>query len=406
MTMKMTKKILSVVAATAMVLATIPVVPVQAANVITTYDFENGLAGMSDTGYGTAPEVVQDTDKGNVLLFHAGEASEYQSSMQDSSLGENSTKIKVGSPSSLKLDVNPFAGKSMTGATIALWVKAPTAAAENNQGLVGFISKDYTNVVHPDRAAFGKEDVDEDISGTYTYGFGTGAYDGAFLNNSMVYMGGFLRNTLWLFDYDQSFMTNADKWTHMIVTLGNNMADNVVYINGVKLSGADVGAGKRFNHGEVNGGDPGNTDQPLMFEILTAADTTAYLGYNGAMGSVEGVMIDDVTYYDAIVTEAEALSMYEAAKANMNSGGGSANTGGNTSTGADTTTNNASDTTTNNASGNNTTSNKTSSNKTGTNATQNLPQTGVASTGLLIAGGAAAIAAGAILFKKKENDEQ
>ena len=55
--MKMTKKILSVAAATAMVIGLLPVVPAQAApNAIATYDFENGLAGLSDTGYGTAPE--------------------------------------------------------------------------------------------------------------------------------------------------------------------------------------------------------------------------------------------------------------------------------------------------------------------------------------------------------------
>lgn len=401
--MKLTKKILSVVAASAMVLAAIPVVPAEAANVITTYDFENGLSGLSDTGLGTTPEVTSDAERGNVLMFHAGEASEYQSQQQDNSLEENSTNIKVGTPSSLKLDVNPFAGKSLTGATISLWVKTPAAGAEQGAGLVGFVSKKYENVHHPDEKAFGKDDVSQEIGGYYTYGIGTAAHDYAFMTGSMVYFGGFLRDTLWYLDADQTFISNADKWTHMIVTLGNNINDNAVYINGVKLSGGELGAGKRFNHGEENGGNPGNTDQPLMFEVLTAADTVAYLGYTGGMASVEGVCIDDVTYYDAIVTDAEASAMYEAAKSG-NAGTGTGSAGGNASNNANTsgtgTTQGGSTSSTNK-------SNTASNNKNGsTAATSNLPQTGVASTGLLIAGGAAAIAAGAILFKKKENDEQ
>ncbi len=422
--MKMTKKILSVAAATAMVIGLLPVVPAQAApNAIATYDFENGLAGLSDTGYGTAPEVVADAERGNVLQFHDGTASRYLSRQENPELEENSTDIEINTPSSLKLDTNPFAGKSLTSATITMWVKAP-ATAVSGCGLVGFVSDKKENVVHPDKTEQGKDDVAENISGYYAYGISTAGFDDVDYKGSMLYFGGFLRNTMWYQDYGMQFRNNADQWVHMVVTLGNEGGQNNVYINGVDVEG-ERGLGKRFNHGEENGGQAGNTTMPLMFEVLSEATTQAYLGYTGSSGTVEGVCIDDVCFYDSAVDAAGAMELYNAAKAtaggsagNTNNGNGSDNAaGGDNASGGDNAasgdnaaggnasgSNNASGSS--NASGNKTSTAKTGSSSTSSKNAQNLPQTGVVSTGVLVAFGAAAVAGGAILFKKKENDQQ
>ena len=399
--MKMTKRVFSALAALTLAVAAIPAITVQAApNVIVSYDFENGLSGMSDTGLGSVPTIVQDAEKGNVLQFNGGTGSSYLVGATDAG-SKNSTKIDPGTPSSVKLDSNPFAGKNLTGATIAMWVKAPEAAAESGAGLVGFISKHYEGLKHPD-AIYDNNTTTESISGEYCYGIGAGAYDEARLTSAMVYFGGFLGNTMWIQDWEKYFINNPDKWVYMVVTLGNDALDNKVYIDGNLLceAGAEYGntISKRFNHGQAGTSDTeANKHEPLMFEVLTASDTTAYLGYTGSMAAADGVCIDDVTYYDSIASAADVMSMYEAAKANM--GSSSANTDNTTS---DNTTNN-NDANTNN---NNTTTNNTTNTKSGAgSSTPNLPQTGVVSTGLLVACGTVIAAGGAVLFKKRENDK-
>ena len=154
--------------------------------------------------------------------------------------------------------------------------------------------------------------------------------------------------------------------------------------------------GKRFNHGEAHTSETeANKHEPLLMEVLTAADTTAYMGYTGSMGAAENVLIDDVTYYGSIASDAEVQSMYEAAKAGNTAAGGDATGGGGSDDGsADTGATGGS------GSGSNTTSGTKK-----TASTPNLPQTGVISTGALVACGVAAVAGGTILFRKKKDEK-
>lgn len=411
--MRKTRKALSVLAAVALAVVCMPTVPTFAApTAIATYDFENGTAGMSDTGYGKAPTVTQDAERGNVLLFHDGTPSEYQTqqSHPDIITKQYDSEVAPGTPSSMKLDSNPFAGKSLTGATIAMWVKAPAAAAEAGSALVGFKSARVENREHPDH----KPDSATDICGYYVWGCTTAAYDDAFMTTPLMQFSGILSNGLWLNDYDCFFQNNADKWVYMVVTLGNNMADNHVYMNGQDITGENLDINKRFNHGEKNGGTPGNTEEPLMMEILCQSTTEAFVGFTGFCGTTEGVMIDDLTFYDSIASASDAAAMYAAAQSGSASGSGNAGSNANSgSSGNDANTSSdgagsGSGSSGSGSSSSNKTSGSAASNKTGSTGNannQNLPQTGVVSTGLLVAGGAAAVAAGAILFKKKEDAE-
>ncbi len=422
MIMRMTKKILSIAAAASLAVAMVPAnLAFAAPTAIVTYDFENGTAGMSDSGLGgPAPTVVQDATRGNVLQLNGGTGSEYQSRAQDSSLSENSTKIVPGTPSSLKLDTNPYAGKSATGGgTISVWVKAPAAAAEAGAGILGFVSSHKDGLQHPD-AILNLNNNDEVISGDYCYGIGVGSYDFALMKGVMLYFGGMLRDTMWLADEGMAFYNNADQWVHMIVTVGNNVADNKVYINGAlqaELMAQQLeenGIGKRFNHGELDNSAKENTMEPTIMDILTAADTTAYIGYNGAMAAAEGVCIDDLTYYDGVASAADVMAIYQAASAGGQGGtqagaqGGAQ--GGNQAGAQDGTQGGAQGGTQGGTQSSTQSGNKTSttnkSNSTAKTNTQNLPQTGVVSTGVLVACGAAAVAGGAILFKKKENENE
>ncbi len=394
--MKMTKRVLSVLAALALAVSAIPVMTVSAApNAIATYTFDD-MSGLSDTGMGPAPSIASDAERGNVLQFNGGTGSEYVAGDEGSS---SSTSITPGTPSSVKLDSNPFAGQSLTGATISFWVKSPASAAEIGAGLIGFISKQYSNLDHPDKI-YGDNTTDQKISGQYAYGIGVGAYNEIKnMNNSMVYFGGMLSNTMWIWDESGYFIENPDKWSYVVVTIGNNATDNKVYIDGqmIAQAGPEFGAtiGKRFNHGEAHTSDTeANKHEPLLMEVLTASDTVAYLGYTGSMGASENVLIDDVTYYGAIASDADVQSMFAAAQAGQTGAGNSATGGG--AGGAD----DGSGTGTGTGSGSNTTSgNKKAA------STPNLPQTGVISTGALVACGVAAVAGGTILFRKKKDEK-
>ena len=392
--MKMTKRVLSVLAALALVVSAIPTMTVSAApTVLATYNFEDGMAGLSDSGLnGPAPSIVQDAERGNVLQFNGGTDSEYKAGEPT----QNSGTIEPGTPSSLKLDQNPFAGQSLTGATISLWVKAPAGAAEKSSGMVGFISRQYSDLPHPDTIYYEDEPntTTEKISGQYAYGIGVGAFDAVKnLQNLMVYFSGMLSNSMWVKDEESYFINNPDTWAYMVVTIGNNAEDNRVYINGemigqaLPIYSADGFVGKRFNHGEAGSDKEANKHEPLLMEILTASDTVAYLGYTGNMAASENLLIDDVTYYGAIASDADVKSMYETAKAGGSptapSGDDGSNNGG---TGGGTT-------------GTNT------ANKSNSASTPNLPQTGVISTGALVACGVAAVAGGTILFRKKKDEK-
>lgn len=418
MAMRMLKKAMTVVAAAAMIVAMVPTVPTYAANAIVTYDFESGT-NMTSTGFGTDPTVVSDPERGNVLQFADGGASEYQSSGvagSDDALGINNTAIVNGSPSSLSF-ANPFCGKSLSGAGISMWVKVPAGASVQAPGLVGFVSSPISRE-HPDKITFPDEPEKQKLqASTGPVAFGITASSSTSMDLDvlpMMNLSALQHNWFTFTDEDATFVSNEGKWVFMTVSLGNGINDSCVYINGQKVSGYGQG-GKRFNKGESEGGTPGNTTEPTLLEFLTMPEmATAYVGYTGFSATVAGVCIDDLTFYDSAIDDATAQQLYTDAQASGggNNGGGDNNNGGNN--GGDNGgsnnggSNNGSGTgTTTGGTASNKTSNKTSSKTgTGTAATSNLPQTGVVSTGLLVAGGAAAVAAGAILFKKKENDEQ
>ncbi len=410
--MKLVKKVLPVLAAAALVVTTVPTVTVQAApNAIATYDFENGTSGMSDSGLGgPAPAVTQDGERGNVLQFNGGTGSTCTAGVPT----KNSTTIDPGTPSSMKLDTNPFAGKSLTGATISMWVKAPAAAAEEGAGLIGFVSKEYSGLEHPDKI-YDKNTTDELISGQYCYGIGVGANDDdVLMSSAMVNFVGMLSNSMWMKDLDQTFITNADKWVFMVVTLGNNAADNKIYIDGTKIAetlpqtGVPCGIGKRFNLGEAHTTDAeANKHEPQLMDILTASDTTAYFGYTGCMAAANGVFVDDVTFYDSIASDSDVVTMTQNAKNSAPGGGNNENPSGADNSNDNNAADGGNQTNNTNTSNNNATSTRSpaASAKAATN-NQNLPQTGVVSTGVLVACGAAVVAGGAMLFKKREKEEE
>lgn len=313
--MKMTKKVLSAIAIAAMVATTIPAVPVEAApTAIAGYNFENGT-GMSASGIAgsTAPTVVKDADakRGNVLKLAEGTSSKLVQKLDDPSMGEYDLRIEQGTPSSLKFP-NPFAGKSLTGATISFWVKVPNdTAAEVAAGLVGFVSGSKT-IVHPDKLS-GDPDKQhlEDAHGPFMFGITTAYVDPMGLTeNPMVYFAGLHHNSYNFADPNGAFIGVGGQWQYMTVIMNNSYA--TVYVNGELVEG-DEYKNKRWNDGEVNGGTAGNVGQPKFLDFLSWGDTEGYIGYTGFSPTTE-VYIDDLTFYDKELSESEALALYETAK--------------------------------------------------------------------------------------------
>lgn len=329
--MKMTKKVFSAIVATALAAVTaIPVMPQvtveAAASPIAAYDFENGT-GMSSSGIAgsTEPTVVQDAERGNVLKLADGTSSRLINKNDDSSLGDYDLKIDKGTPSSLKF-ANPFAGKSLSGATISFWVKVPdNNAATIASGLIGFTSGSKT-VVHPDKIwidpATGKVDPAkqglEDAHGPYTFGI-TCAYADPMSDteNPMVYFAGLHHNTYSITDAEGVFVGQGGKWQYVTVTMNNSYGK--VYVNGSALE-LDEYKNKRWNDGEANGGTQGNVGQFKFLEFLSWADTEAYIGYTGFSPTSE-VYLDDITFYASELSAAEVASLYQTAKTGSTTAG-------------------------------------------------------------------------------------
>ncbi len=434
MAMKMMKKVLSAVAAAALVVASVPAIPTQAANEIVKYDFESGLGGMTSTGFGTDPTIVQDATMGNVLQFADGGSSSYITGQEDSSLandnGKANTRIENGTPSSLQF-ANPFCGKSLTGMSISMWVKVPSGAGSQAPGLLGFVSNDVTRE-HPDKvdsSVEGDKSNLESSTGKYAFGITGSSVTGAAIDVlPMLYLAGLHHNWYMYVDEQSTFNTQADQWVFMVVSISNGIEETKVYVNGEDIDGVPS-AGKRYNKGEDVGGTAGNTTEPTLTEILTMADMpTAYVGFTGFSPTVSGVCIDDLTFYDAAVSGAEAMNLYTTAQAAVagktaSGGSGTTTTAGGTNATAGTTTGGSTDangtgtastsgggsTSNGSGSGSSTTSGgTTSTGSTSTSSTNNtnLPQTGVVETSVLVACGVAAVAGGAFLFKKKDAKEE
>lgn len=317
----MTKKVFSAIAMAAMVATTvIPAVPVEAAaTAIAGYNFDNGT-GMSSSGIAgsTAPTVVQDAERGSVLKLADGTSSKLVQKADDPSMGEYDMRIEKGTPSSLKFS-NPFAGKSLTGATISFWVKVPDDnAAKNASGLVGFVSGEKT-IEHPDKIyvdpATGQVDPDkqhlEAAHGPFMYGISCAYIDPmGMTENPMVYFAGLHHNSYNLNDNNGALLGVGGKWQYMTVSMNNSYM--TVYIDGVAIE-SDEYKNKRWNDGEKNGGTAGNVGQPKLMDFFSWSDTEGYIGFTGFSPTSE-VYMDDLTFYDKELSAADVAALYETAK--------------------------------------------------------------------------------------------
>ena len=385
--MKALKKVIVAVVALGLIVSVMPKTEVQAATALATYSFDS-LDGMTDTGFGTAPSIVSDGERGNVLQFADGATSSYVTDTSGNE-GEHRDDVEVGSPSSLKI-ANPYEGKSYTGMTISYWIKVTdSSASEKGAGVLGFISAEYTST-HPDNRAEGK-DVNWWEAGHYVFGVST-AYS---MDTPMINFAGLYHN--W-YIYNNESVDYADSaWHHIIITTDSSAANTKVYIDGADAQGyGDLG--KRYNKGEKDPSDKANTLEPTLMDVIQMAGTECFIGHTGTNPTSSGVYIDDLTFWDSAVSAADAQSMFESAKSAPTTGGGGSTGGGTTTDGGGSTTDGGGTTTT----GGGTTTTGGSTNKKAGTATPNLPQTGVPATMTIVGLGVAAMGAGAVLMKKKE----
>lgn len=369
--MKMSKKIVALTAIAAMVVTAVPVVQSTTSEVkaaafeaLAKYDFESGT-GMSSGIGGTAPSVTSDSERGSVLQFADGSNSKIVTNAQDSSLEAHSYKVDPGSPSSLKF-TNPFKGKKLNGATIAMWVKVPTAKAAGvsdgeideslsvASGLVGFVDSQERALVHPDAEDGGHSDQ---VYSGRTF-FGINAQPGVYFNQIH-------HNSITAMDLDATLASSGvGTWKYLAVAITN---DGVTcYIDGKKID-CDIAMGKRFKASDEYK-NPGNDGMPYLLDFLTdnmtyrfngaqgtftfkdknsgkdvtygkiESNVSGYVGFTGFSGTQAGVCIDDLAFFGKAYSASEMSALYEAAKTpdgiTVGAGGGSndgSNSGGSSS---------------------------------------------------------------------------
>lgn len=366
--MKMSKKIVALAAVAAMVVTAVPVsqsvseVKAAAFEALAKYDFESGT-GMSSGVGGAAPSVTSDGERGNVLQFADGTGSKVVTNAQDASLERHSYKVDVGSPSSLKF-TNPFKGRNLSGATIAMWVKVPTEKAAGitsdgevdetlavASGLVGFVDSQERELMHPDAKDGGHSDQ---IYSGRTF-FGINAQPGVYFNqihhNSLTYM-----------DEDATLAETTNVWKYLAVSITN---DGVTcYVDGQKVKGGTSLYGKRFKASDEYK-NPGNDGMPWLLDFLTdnmsyrfggekgthdfvdatskktvtygkiESNVSGYVGFTGFSGTQSGVCIDDLVFFDKAYGDGEMSALFAAAKTpdgiSVKQGGPGPNTDGTSS---------------------------------------------------------------------------
>lgn len=391
--MKALKRVLVVAMCAAITLTAMPKTEAEAASVLATYSFDN-TDGMTDPGFGALPSIVQDSERGNVLQFADGESPTYQTDTGNSK-GVHKCEVVGGSPSSYEIP-NPYAGKGLTSMTYSFWVKStdPNASVVG-AGILGWVSDVMTDD-HPDARA--EEKTQEEIGwyeeGVYIFGTNIGLSDPmAAAEIPMLNFAGLYHN--WYCYWSEEIDLADGSWHHVIVTTDSSKANTKVYIDGEDLfnNGGRSDLGKRFNKGEADNTNKANTLEPTLMDIVGRAGTKLYLGQTGSQPTSAAVSIDDVTFYDAMITDAEAMAMYNDAKAASTTATGSGEVS-NDSTNQDAGNSSSTTPSSSNTQVKNNTGNKTT--------TPNLPQTGVMSTSALVGIGVAVIGAGAVLLKKKE----
>ena len=346
--MKKSKKMLSaavVFSMTAALLSSLAATKAEAATFSTTavaqYDFESGT-GMSTTSKGTAPTVVNDAERGNVLQFADGTTSKIINHDDDPSIEERSWTIVEGSPSSLKF-ANPFKGRSLTGATISFWVKLPSEEAGDvvddetdngpgvSNGIVGFVDSEFRTMVHPDCKDGGHSDIVERGSRTF---FGISAKPAAYF--SQIH-----HNWLWAVDTDATLSYNIGTWQYCAVSITNETMK--WYINGKALNSNEIQMGKRFYKNPVYE-SPGNEGMPFLLDFLcdnmsytfggkagtvtlidknskksveyghVPSNVECWVGFTGFSPTYAGTCIDDLTFFTEAFSDAKMAELYEAAK--------------------------------------------------------------------------------------------
>ena len=345
--MKMSKKIVALTAIAAMVVTAVPVtqslseVKAAAFEALAKYDFESGT-GMSSSGIGgTAPTVVNDSERGSVLQFADGSNSEIVTAAKDPNLEEHSYRISVGSPSSLKF-TNPFKGKNLSGATIAMWVKLPSMKAAGiassgeidtslsvASGLVGFVDSEERALVHPDAADGGHSDQ---VYSGRTF-FGVNAQPGAYFTQIH-------HNNFSSVDKQATLAGAIDTWKYLAISITNETV--TCYVDGQAVKGT-VNMGKRFK-GSDEYKDPGNEGMPYLLSFLSdnmsytfggkpgtytfkdknsnkdvsygkiPSNVSGYVGFTGFSGTQAGVCIDDLVFFNKAYGASEMAALFEAAK--------------------------------------------------------------------------------------------
>ncbi len=346
--MKLSKKIIALVAVAATVVTAIPVsqsmseVKAAAFSAVAKYDFENGT-GMSSSGIGgTAPSVTADAERGSVLQFADGKGSTIVTAASDSTLEEHSYRIDQGSPSSLKFP-NPFKGKNMSGATISFWLKVPSDAAagvdENGEvdealnlaaGIVGFVDSKEREVRHPDCTVGGHSD--QIYSGRTFLGFSA---------QPCAYFNQIHHNSYTLIDTDATVGYGLGKWQYVSFALTNSGIK--AYVDGKLVTSTEAAGGKRFYMSDEYE-NPGNEGMPFLMDFLAddmgytfggkkgtttlvdatskqsvtygeiESDISAYVGFTGFSKTYAGVCIDDLAFFTKAYSDADMAALYEAAK--------------------------------------------------------------------------------------------
>lgn len=370
--MKMSKKIVALAAVAAMVVTAVPVsqslsaVKAAAFTAIAKYDFESGT-GMSSSGIGgTAPSVASDTERGNVLKLADGSNSQVIPVQDPGDSKAHSYKVEVGSPSSLKF-ANPFKGRSLSGATIAMWVKVPTEKAAGidsdgevdetlavASGLVGFVDSEERTLVHPDCTYGGHSD--QKYTGRTFLGITA---------QPCVYFNQIHHNSISSIDVDGTMADSVGVWKYLAVSITNK--EVTCYIDGQLVKGSEITKGKRFLSSDEHD-NPGNEGMPFLLDFLaddmsytfggskgtvTLTDATSkaqvtygkipsnvsgYIGFTGFSGTQAGVCIDDLAFFTKAYNASEMAALFEAAKTAdgiaVDGGGSSSGSGSSSSSGS------------------------------------------------------------------------
>lgn len=343
--MKKSKKILSTAIAFSMVavlFAPIGTLKAKAASftAIAQYDFESGT-GMTSSGMGTAPTVVNDSERGNVLQFADGATSSIVTHDTDTSLEEHSWRIEPGSPSSLKFS-NPFKNRSLSGVTISFWIKLPNEKAGGvvngdvsfgygvSGGIVGFVDSEFRYLRHPDCTYGGHSD---DMWGSRSC-FGITA-------KPCAYFAQIHHNWIMASDEDATLAYEIETWQYCSISITNDTIK--LYIDGKEATSTEVNKGKRF-FGSEEYNNPGNEGMPFLLDFLSnnmsytfggkagtsvlidknskkevtygkvESNVECYVGFTGFSPTYAGTCIDDLTFFTKAFSAGEMASLYEAAK--------------------------------------------------------------------------------------------